>query len=850
MARKNTKTQAPSRGAARNTMWGGRYKLGPAEIMEKINASIGFDKRLYAQDIAGSMAHADMLVAQKILTPADGKRIKRGCSRSRPRSRAASFKFSTKLEDIHFNVESRLTEMIGPTGGRLHTARSRNDQVALDVRLWVRDTIDRLEPMMADLQAALIDRAEEYAATIMPGFTHLQTAQPITFGHHLLAYVEMFGRDRSRFADCRARLNESPLGAAALAGSPHPIDPRKTAKALGFDGPMANSLDAVSDRDYRRGVHLRRLAHGGPSVAPLGGDRASGDSAPFRFIALSDAFTTGSSIMPQKRNPDAAELIARQDRTHVGAFVALCTMLKGLPLTYGKDMQEDKEPLFDAADSLELCLAAMSGMVRDLKANQERMRAVASADYSVATDLADWLVREVGTAVPPGPSRHGRAGRQGRGQGRRSRQAVARGDAGGRAAHHQGRLSRAHGRGLGRGTQDLWAARRRPTWRAPSRKHESGFYEFLRLQEGRDARRGRLAGRIADKVGTPFYCYSAGALRAAMKEFNDGMKGMNASVCYAMKANSNQAVIKLFADMGAGADIVSEGEMKRALAAGVPAKRIIYSGVGKKATELMAALQAGVGQINVESAAELETLNAVAGQLGKKADITIRVNPDVDAKTHAKITTGKKGNKFGIDIDLAREAFAQAGKLPNLRVVGIAMHIGSQLTTLEPYRARSAGSASSSSSSAPTATPSTASTSAAAWGLFTPRRSRPRSRSSWPMVRKETAGLDCELTFEPGRRLVGEAGVLVGEVILVKPGASKHFVIVDVAMNDLIRPTLYEAWHDILPVRQPRPDAATIRCDVVGPICELGDYLALDRGCRRWLPVIWSWYARRAHMGP
>jgi argininosuccinate lyase len=393
MARKNTRARAGK--ADPNAMWGGRYTLGPAEIMEKINASIGFDRRLYAQDIAGSMAHADMLVAQGILSAKDGRAIKRGLAQVREEIESGKFEFSTRLEDIHFNVEARLTALIGPAGGRLHTARSRNDQIALDVRLWVRDTIDRLEPMLADLQAALIDRADEHAATIMPGFTHLQTAQPVTFGHHLLAYVEMFGRDRGRFADCRARLNESPLGAAALAGSPHPIDPHKTAKALGFARPMANSLDAVSDRDYvvefigaasLTAVHLSRLAE----------EIVIWCSAPFRFIALSDAFTTGSSIMPQKRNPDAAELIRGKVGRIVGAFVALCTILKGLPLTYGKDMQEDKEPLFDAADSLELGVAAMTGMVRDLRANRERMRAVASADYSVATDLADWLVREAG----------------------------------------------------------------------------------------------------------------------------------------------------------------------------------------------------------------------------------------------------------------------------------------------------------------------------------------------------------------------------------------------------------------------------------------------------------------------
>jgi argininosuccinate lyase len=381
--------------ATPNTMWGGRYALGPAEIMEKINASIGFDRKLYAQDIAGSLAHADMLVAQGILTAKDGRAIRQGLAQVKAEIESGKFEFSTKLEDIHFNVEARLTELIGPAGGRLHTGRSRNDQVALDVRLWTRDTVDRLEAMLRDLQEALIDRAEEYASTIMPGFTHLQTAQPITFGHHLLAYVEMFGRDRSRLRDCRRRMNESPLGAAALAGTPHPIDRRHTAKALGFDAPMANSLDAVSDRDYvveflaaasLCAVHLSRLAE----------EIVIWCSAPFRFIALSYAFTTGSSIMPQKRNPDAAELTRGKTGRIMGAFVALCTMLKGLPLTYGKDMQEDKEPLFDAAESIELCVAAMTGMVRDLTANPERMRAVASADYSVATDLADWLVREVG----------------------------------------------------------------------------------------------------------------------------------------------------------------------------------------------------------------------------------------------------------------------------------------------------------------------------------------------------------------------------------------------------------------------------------------------------------------------
>src|SRR5471032_159976 len=391
MARKNTTARAAKKSGS-NTMWGGRYKLGPSEIMEKINASIGFDKRLYAQDIAGSLAHAEMLVARGILTAKDGAAIKRGLKQVQGEIEAGRFKFSTKLEDIHFNVEARLTDLIGPAGGRLHTGRSRNDQIALDVRLWVRDTIDSVESMLRDLQEALIKRADQYSATIMPGFTHLQTAQPITFGHHLLAYVEMFGRDRSRFADCRARLNESPLGAAALAGTPHPIDRHRTAKALGFDGPMANSLDAVSDRDYviefiaaasTTGVHLSRLAE----------EIVIWCSAPFRFIRLSDAFTTGSSIMPQKRNPDAAELTRAKTGRVLGAFAALSLVMKGLPLAYSKDMQEDKVPAFEAFDALEVALAAMTGMVADFKPNEAAMAAAAGAGFATATDLADWLVR-------------------------------------------------------------------------------------------------------------------------------------------------------------------------------------------------------------------------------------------------------------------------------------------------------------------------------------------------------------------------------------------------------------------------------------------------------------------------
>lgn len=352
---------------------------------------------------------------------------------------------------------------------------------------------------------------------------------------------------------------------------------------------------------------------------------------------------------------------------------------------------------------------------------------------------------------------------------------------------------------------------------------------FFTYKDGEMQAEGVALRTIAAQVGTPFYCYSAGALRAAWQEFADGIKGMNASVCYAMKANSNLAVIKLFGDLGAGADIVSVGEMRRALAAGIPAGRIVYSGVGKKASELMAALEAGIGQVNVESSAELETLNSVAGQLGVKANITIRVNPDVDAGTHAKITTGRKENKFGIDIDLAREAFALAGRLPHLQVVGVAMHIGSQLTNLDPYRTAIARVRELIVQLRADGHRMERFDIGGGLGIVYDQEKPPSIADFLALVRKETEGLGCELTFEPGRRLVGEAGVLVGEVILVKPGVSKTFVIVDAAMNDLIRPTLYEAWHDILPVRQPRPDAATIRCDIVGPICESGDYLAQNR---------------------
>jgi len=378
-----------------NLARGGRFTGGPAEIMKRINVSIGFDRRLYAQDIAGSLAHAAMLVRQKILTPEDGTAIALGLEQVRAEIEAGTFPFRDEHEDIHFNVEVRLRELIGEPAGRLHTARSRNDQVATDVKLWVRDAIDRLDQLMRDLQAALIDRAEEHADTVMPGFTHLQVAQPVTFGHHLLAYVEMLGRDRGRLADSRRRLNESPLGAAALAGTSFPIDRDATATALGFDRPTANSLDAVSDRDFAI-EFLSALALAGMHLSRLAEEIVLWMSEPFRFIRLSDAFTTGSSIMPQKRNADAAELVRGKTGRLNGALLSLLTMMKGLPLAYGKDMQEDKEPLFEATDTLELCLAATAGMVRDMSVNAEAMRRVAASGYSNATDLADWITRRLG----------------------------------------------------------------------------------------------------------------------------------------------------------------------------------------------------------------------------------------------------------------------------------------------------------------------------------------------------------------------------------------------------------------------------------------------------------------------
>jgi argininosuccinate lyase len=373
-------------------MWGGRYESGPDAIMEEINASIDFDKALWRQDIAGSRAHVAMLGQQGIVEQADVAAIEKGLAAVEAEIEAGSFTFSRALEDIHMNVESRLAEIVGPAAGRLHTARSRNDQVALDMRLWVRDTVDQVDGQLRGLQQALVDKALAYAGAVMPGFTHLQSAQPTTLGHHCLAYVEMLGRDRGRLHDARERMNECPLGAAALAGTSFPIDRHMTAQALGFARPTANSLDSVADRDFSLetlaaasicAIHLSRLAE----------EIVIWTTPQFGFVKLSDKFTTGSSIMPQKRNPDAAELVRGKAGRVIGALNGLMIVMKGLPMTYGKDMQEDKEGLFDAMATLSLCIAAMTGMVRDMEPQLKVMKKAAGVGYATATDLADWLVR-------------------------------------------------------------------------------------------------------------------------------------------------------------------------------------------------------------------------------------------------------------------------------------------------------------------------------------------------------------------------------------------------------------------------------------------------------------------------
>ena len=386
-----------------NPLWGGRFAAGPSAVMARINPSIGFDRRLWAEDIEGSKAHCAMLVAQGIIPAADGRAILEGLDRVAAEIAAGTFTFRDDLEDIHMNVEARLAELIGAAAGRLHTARSRNDQVATDLRLWTRVACDRIDAELAGLQAALIDQAERHAGTVMPGFTHLQPAQPVTFGHHLLAYVEMVGRDRGRVADARRRLDECPLGAAALAGTSFPIDRDATARTLGFARPCANSMDAVADRDFVVEV-LAMAALAATHLSRLAEELVLWASPAYGFVTLPEALTSGSSIMPQKRNPDAAELVRAKVGRVLGAFNAIVVVLKGLPLTYQKDMQEDKEPTMDALASLSLAIAATAGMVRDMKANAAVMKKAAGQGYSTATDLADWCVRSLG--IPFRESHH------------------------------------------------------------------------------------------------------------------------------------------------------------------------------------------------------------------------------------------------------------------------------------------------------------------------------------------------------------------------------------------------------------------------------------------------------------
>lgn len=375
-----------------NKMWGGRFEGGPASIMEVITPSIDFDKRLAAQDIAGSRAHAHMLAGQQIISQSDCEMILQGLDKIEKEIADGKFTFSRQLEDIHLNIESRLKELIGDAAGRLHTARSRNDQVVTDFRLWLREACVRADQALRELQRALLAQAETHFATIMPGYTHMQPAQPVTFGHHCLAYVEMFHRDRGRFADASKRLNESPLGAAALAGTPFPIDRDVTAKTLGFARPMRNSLDAVSARDFAL-EYLAAATIAATHLSRLAGEIVQWSSPALGFVRLSDAFTTGSSIMPQKRNPDAAELIRGKTGRVLGDFVALATVVKGLVLAYGSDLQEDKERVFDAADTIEISLAAMAAMIADLKVDADAMRKAAEQGHPTATDLADWIVK-------------------------------------------------------------------------------------------------------------------------------------------------------------------------------------------------------------------------------------------------------------------------------------------------------------------------------------------------------------------------------------------------------------------------------------------------------------------------
>ncbi|KAG1651754.1 Argininosuccinate lyase [Nymphon striatum] len=769
-----------------NSMWGGRFASGPAAIMEEINASIGYDKKLYAQDIAGSIAHATMLAHCGIITGEDRDKIIHGLNTIASEIEADTFEFSRALEDIHMNIEARLRDLIGDAAGRLHTARSRNDQVALDFRMWVKSELQKTANLLENLIGAFLTRAEEHASTLMPGFTHLQTAQPVTFGHHYRDFALEF------------------LSIASICAT-----------------------------------HLSRLAE----------EIVIWSTPQFGFVTLSDSFSTGSSIMPQKKNPDAAELVRAKVGRINGSLIGLLTVMKGLPLAYSKDMQEDKEQVFDCAESIELALAAMTGMISDLTVNDAAMRKAAGSGYSIATDLADWCVREINMPF--------------------------------RDAHHV--TGRAVALAVEKNitlekltlddlqdinpaiTEDVFsvltvkksvASRTSFGGTAPAQVKKQIRYWKKRLEKralgacGRagplepppssvvtDADDGVLHAEnvsiadIAAQVGTPFYCYSTATLERHYNVFAQAFSDVDVLVCYAMKANSNQAVLATLAKLGSGADVVSEGEMRRALAAGIPASKIVFSGVGKTANEIDFALEAGIHCFNVESEPELEMISARAATLGKTAPISLRINPDVDAKTHHKISTGKKGDKFGISFVRARDVYKRAAELPNLKVSGIDMHIGSQITDLQPFdeafallielveELRADG--------------HEIDHVDLGGGLGIPYKNDnappPLPDAYAETVKKHVKPLGVQVIFEPGRLIAGNAGILVTEVTYVKTAEAKNFVIVDAAMNDLIRPTLYDAFHEVYPVVQTAQDSEYMIADIVGPVCESGDYLAQDR---------------------
>ncbi|CAK9039292.1 Argininosuccinate lyase (ASAL) (Arginosuccinase) [Durusdinium trenchii] len=666
-------------------MWGGRFSRGPAAIMEEINASIDIDRRLWREDIAGSKAHVSMLAAAGIITEADRTAIEKGLDQIAEEIESGAFQFSKTLEDIHMNIEARLKDIIGEPAGRLHTARSRNDQVATDFRLWVRRACDETQTALTILMRALAAKAADHANAVMPGFTHLQTAQPVTLGHHLLAYVEMFARDASRFADARKRMNESPLGAAALAGTAFPIDRTATATALGFDRPCANSLDAVSSRDFAMealaaasltATHLSRLAE----------ELVLWTSPHFGFASLSDKFSTGSSIMPQKRNPDAAELVRAKAGRIIASLNNLLIVMKGLPLAYAKDMQEDKAATFEGFDALALALAATAGMINDMTPHRDAMKEAATRGYSTATDIADWLVRALNTPF--------------------------------RDAHH-------------------------------------------------------VTG----------------------------------------------AIVALAERKGVTLDKLSLADMR---SIDPRITQDVYSVLSVEASAASRVSYGGTAPDNVKREA-----NRWLAQ-NMTAPIALRINPDVAAGGHEKISTGRLEDKFGVPWAQARALYAKARALQGIEVKGVDVHIGSQIADLAPFE--SAFQKVSTLISDLRADGCAIERLDLGGGLGIPYGEGvipPHPSDYASMIKRVTAPLNVQLIFEPGRMIAGNAGILVTRVVYVKESAAKRFLIVDAGMNDLMRPALYDAWHDIWPVE--KSERSEIIYDVVGPVCESSDRFAKDR---------------------